>query len=111
MAVQFKGVLSEAAPFVAYVPIDVDGKVAIVAGVPIEVYELVRLVVNLARCLYADVTGEYGITFVRKYIISVLVSDTVRLNAVYTTATTLIIFLSYSGNCETTPASSAYNML
>ena len=34
-------------------------------------------------------------------------SDTVRLNAAHTTTITPIIFLSYSGDCETTPASSA----
>ena len=49
--VQFKGVLPEAAPCVAYAPIDLDGQVGIVVDVPPEVYELVRLVVHLARCL------------------------------------------------------------
>ena len=47
--VQFEGVLPEAAPCVAYAPIDLDGQVSIVVGVPPEVYELVRLAVHLAR--------------------------------------------------------------
>ena len=41
---------------IVYAPIDLDGQVGIVVDVPPEVYELVRLVVPLARCLYA----EYG---------------------------------------------------
>ena len=44
---------SEAVPYVAYAPIDLDGQVRIVVDIPPEVYELVRLVVHLARCLYA----------------------------------------------------------
>ena len=51
--VQFEGVLPEAAPCVAYAPIDLDREVGIVVDVPPEVYELVRLAVHLARCLYA----------------------------------------------------------
>ena len=49
--VQFEGVLPEAAPCVAYAPVDLDGQVGIIVGVSPEVYELVRLVVHLARCL------------------------------------------------------------
>ena len=52
--VQFEGVLSEAVPCVAYAPIDLDGQVNIVGNIPSEVYELVRLVVQLAHCLYAE---------------------------------------------------------
>ena len=48
------GVLPEAAPYVAYAPIDLDGQVGTVVDVPPEVYELVRLVVHLARCVYAE---------------------------------------------------------
>ena len=48
----------------------------------------------------------FGIPIVRKHMISVLASNTVRLNAEHTTTTTSILFLSCSGNCETTPASS-----
>ena len=56
--VQFEGVLSEAAPCVAYAPIDLDGQVSIiVVDVPPEVYGLAHLVVNLARCLYAECGG------------------------------------------------------
>ena len=50
--VQFDGILPEATSCVAYAPIDLDGRVSIVVDVPPEVYELVRLVVRLARCLY-----------------------------------------------------------
>ena len=42
----------EAAPCVAYAPIDLDGQVGVAIDVPLEVYELVRLVVHLADCLY-----------------------------------------------------------
>ena len=52
--VHFEGVVTEAAPFVAYEPVDLDGQVGIVVDVSPEVYELVRLVVHLARCLYAN---------------------------------------------------------
>ena len=55
--VQFEGVLPEAAPCVAYAPVDLDGQVGIVFDVPPEVYKLVRLVVHLARCLYAEYGG------------------------------------------------------
>ena len=72
-------------------------------GVTPEGYALVRLVVHLASCLYADeYGGGSGTPFVRKHIIYVLVSDTVRPNAAHTTAITPIIFLSCSGDCETT---------
>ena len=52
--VQFEGVLPEAAPCVAYAPVDLDGQVGIVVDGSPEVYKLVRLVVHLARCLYAE---------------------------------------------------------
>ena len=55
--VQFEGVLPEAAPCVAYAPTDLDRQVGIVVDVPPEVYKLVRLVVHLARCLYAEWGG------------------------------------------------------
>ena len=57
LAVQFQGVLLEAAPCVTYAPIELDGQVGIVVNVPAEVYKLVRLVVHLARCLYAECGG------------------------------------------------------
>ena len=72
-----------------------------------EVYKLVCLVVHLARCLYAECGDGLGSPFARKHMISVLASDTVRPNAAHTTTITPIIFLSCSGDCETTPASSA----
>ena len=55
--VQFEGILPEAAPCVAYAPIDLDGRVSIVVDVPPEVYELVQLIIHLARCLYAEYGG------------------------------------------------------
>ena len=54
-----------------------------------------------------NVAVDSGIPFVRKHMISVLAADTVRLNAVHTTTITPVIFLGCSGDCETTPASSA----
>ena len=56
--VQFEGVLPEAAPCVKYAPVDLDGQVGIMVDVSPEVYKLVRLVVHLARCLYAEYGGE-----------------------------------------------------
>ena len=50
---------------------------------------------------------DSGIPFARKHMISVLASDTVRPNAAHTTTITSITFLSCSGDCETTPTSSA----
>ena len=47
-----------------------------------------------------NVVVDSGIPLVRKYMISVLVSDTAKPNVA-------IIFLGFSGDCETTPASSA----
>ena len=55
--VQFEDVLSEAGPCVAYALIDLDGQVGIVVDVSSEVYKLARLVVLLARCLYAECGG------------------------------------------------------
>ena len=52
----FEGVLPEAAPCVAYTPVDLDGQVGIVVDIPPEVYKLFCLVIHLASCLYA----EYG---------------------------------------------------
>ena len=56
--VQFEGMLPEAAPCVAYGLIDLNGQVSIVVDALPEVYELVRLVVHLARCLYAECGGR-----------------------------------------------------
>ena len=50
---------------------------------------------------------DSGIPFALKHMISVLASDTVRPKAAHTTTITPIIFLSCSGDLETTPASSA----
>ena len=56
--VQFESVLPEAAPCVAFAPIDLDGQIGIVVDVPPEVYELVRSVVHLACCIYAECGGR-----------------------------------------------------
>ena len=47
--VQFEGILPEAAPCVAYAPVDLDGQVGVVVDVSPEVYKLVRLVVHLKK--------------------------------------------------------------
>ena len=52
--VQFEGLLPETAPCVAYAPVDLDEQVGVVADVSREIYKLVRLVVHLTRCLYAE---------------------------------------------------------
>ena len=104
---QFEGILLEAALYVAYVPVDLDGQVKIVVDVPPDVYELVRLVVHLARCLYAECGDGLRHPFRTKHMILLLASDTVSPNAAHTTTIKPVIFLRCSGNCETTPASSA----
>ena len=53
--VQFEGILREAAPCVAYAPVDLDGQVGIVVDVPPEVYKLVLLVVCMYVCMYQSV--------------------------------------------------------
>ena len=53
--VQFEGVLPEAAPCIAYAPVDLDEQAGIVIDVPPEV--LVRLFVHLARCLNTEHGG------------------------------------------------------
>ena len=40
-----------------YRPVNLDGQDGIVINVPPEVYKLVRLVIHLARCLYAEYGG------------------------------------------------------
>ena len=40
-----------------HVPVNLDGQVGIVVDVSSEVYELVRLVVHLTGCLYAEYGG------------------------------------------------------
>ena len=42
---------------VAYAPVDLDGQVGILVDVSPEVYKLVRLVVHLTHCLYAECGG------------------------------------------------------
>ena len=104
---ELEGILPETAPRVAYAPIDLDGQVRVVVDVPPEVYEIVRLLVYLPGSL--DAESESGIQhpLVRKHMISVLASETVRPNAAHTVTITSIIFVICSGNFETTPASPA----
>ena len=52
--VYFEGVLSEAAPCVAYAPLDLDRQVSIVVDVAPDSNELVRLVVHLASSLHVE---------------------------------------------------------
>ena len=52
--VQFESILPEAAPCAVYAPIDLEGRINVVIDVPPEVYKLVRLVVRLVRCVYAE---------------------------------------------------------
>ena len=101
--VRLEGVVKEAAPYVAYAPVDLDGQVGIVVDIPPEVYELVRLVVHLVSCLCMAV--DSGIPFASKHMISVLAYNTVRTNAALTITITAIILLSCSRDCATTPAS------
>ena len=55
-----------------------------------------------------NIVAAYGIPFVRKHMMSVLASHTVRPNATPTTTITLlIILLIFSGDSEMTPASQA----
>ena len=105
--VQFEGVAPEAAPCVTYASVELDGHVGVVVDIPRVIYELVRLVVHLARCLYAEYGGglrqplnaythdlSLGLQFSRP-------------NAAHATTITSNIFISCSGDCETIPASSA----
>ena len=108
--VQFEGVAPEAPPRVTYAPVDLEGHVGVVVDIPRVVYELVRLVVHLVRCLYAEYGGglrhplhayTYDLSLGLQYS---------RPNAADTTTIPSNIFLSCSVYCETTPASSAFNM-
>ena len=55
--VQFEGAHPEAVPCDVYAPVDLDDQVGVMVDVPPEVNELVRLVVHLAGCLYAEDGG------------------------------------------------------
>ena len=52
--IQFEGVLPEAAPCVAYTPVDLDRQVRTVVDVAPELYELVRFVVHQINSLYVE---------------------------------------------------------
>ena len=51
--VQFEEIFPDAAPGVAYAPVDLDGQVSVMVDVSPEVYELVSLFVYLTGCLDA----------------------------------------------------------
>ena len=52
--VQFEGTLPEAAPGVAYAPVDFDRQVGVVVDVPPKVYDIVRLLLYLVGSLDAE---------------------------------------------------------
>ena len=105
--IQSEGVLPKAAPCVAFTPIDLDGQVDIVFDVPPRYTNSFVWLYTWSIAYSLNVAVDSGIPFVRKQMISVSAFDTVRPNAAHTTTITLIIFLSFSGGCETTPALTA----
>ena len=66
--------------------------------IPPEVYKLILWFYTWPAASPLNMAVDPGIRFVRKQIISVLASDTVKPNAAHTTTITPIIFLSYSGD-------------
>ena len=105
--VQFEGVLPELVPCVSYAPTDPDGQVGIVVEVPPRYTNSFVWLYTWPAASTLKVAVDYRIPFVRKHMISTLGSNTVRPNAAHTTTITPMSFRSYSGNCETTPESSA----
>ena len=57
VVVRFEGVLPEAAPCVAFAPINLEGPVGLVVDIPPEVYILLPLAIHLTCCLYAGDGG------------------------------------------------------
>ena len=80
MVVQLEGVFAKAAPCTAGVPIDLDRQVDVVSTVSPEVYELVHLVVHWPAASTLNMAVDSGISFMRKHMVLVLASDTVRSN-------------------------------
>ena len=95
--VQFEGVLPEAAPCVAYAQIDLDEQVGIMADVPPEVHNSFVWLFTWHAAFTLNVAVDSGIPSVRKHMISVLASDTVRPNTAHTITITSIIFLAVRG--------------
>ena len=91
-------------------PVDFDGEVGVVVDIPPEEYESFACSYTWPAASKLNVVAASGIPLVRKHIISVLSSETVRLNASHTVTITTTIFLSCSGDWETTAASSAYSI-
>ena len=81
--VQFEGILPEAAPCVAYAPIDLDGQVVIVFDVPPRYMNSFVWLYTWPAASTLNVAVDSGIPLVRKHMISVLASDTVRPNAAH----------------------------
>lgn len=104
---QFKAVLPEAVPQLAYVPDNFDGQVGVMVDVPPEVSEVVHTWPAASMLNVAAVSGN---PLFRKHTISFLASETLRPNAAHAVTITTIIFLSCSGACKTSPVSSADSM-
>ena len=107
LVVRFESLLPKNAPCVACAPIDLDGQVGIVVNVPPRCTNLFIWLYTWPAASTLNMAVDSGIHFVHKHTISVLASDTVRLNAAHATTITPIISLGFSGDCETSPASSA----
>ena len=108
--VEFEGVLPEAAPCVAYALVDLDGQVGTVVDVPPRYTASLVWLFTWSAASTLIMAVDSVIPLVCKDIISVLDSDTLRLNVVHMTTITPIIFLSFSGDTETTPSLSAQSM-
>ena len=100
--------LPDAVPCAAGAPVYFGGQVGAVVDVLSEVCQLfVWMYTTCPAASTLNTVVASIIYFVRKYMISVLVSDTVRLKASHTTMITPMIFLGFSGDRATTPAASA----
>ena len=105
------GVLPEAAPCVAYVPVDLDGQIGVV---------VVEDPPGIRTRSFGGTSGWLPLRWIWwvppaspscvKHMISLLASDTVRPNAAHTTTITPIIFQSCSVKFQATLASSSYSM-
>ena len=67
-----------------YTPVDFDGEFGVLVDMPPEVYEVMRFLYTWPAASTLNVVVASGIPLVRKHIISVLASETVRPNAVHT---------------------------
>ena len=83
--VQFESVLPEAAPCVAYAPIDLDGQVSLWLTFPPRYTNSSVWLYTWPAVTTLNVAVDSVIPFVRKHMISVLDSDTMRPNVTHTT--------------------------